>query len=869
MTGSADAGSTGFESRDAGDDADAVSRRRWQRIAPLLDELLEMEPGGRRGERVRELAGGDPEIERELGELLEAGDAPPRILARPLTLGSGPALPGEGDRGADARIGRVVGGYRLVERLGQGGMATVYRGVRQEDSFDHEVAVKLVRPGPDSAALLGRFRDEQRILSSLGHPNIARFFGGGATDDAQPYIVMELVEGEPLDAYCDRRRLGVEERLELFRQVCRAVEHAHGRLVVHRDLKPSNLLVADDGTVKVLDFGIAKLLAARDLGLPVDLTAEYGVPLTPEFAAPEQLRAEAATTATDVYALGVVLFDLLAGSRPFSWPSWAGLPPLARARKVLETDPDRPSTRVTGPAPAESDTSEGTRPSAEEVARRRSTTPRRLRRRLEGDLDTIVLQALRREPERRYPSVAALREDVERHLADQPIRARPETWAYIAGRFVRRNRVTTALAVLLLLSLVLGLALALAGREAARREASTSERVVEFLVDAFRTADPNYGESGDVRAIDIVDRGVEKIRDELAAEPEVRARLLRVLAESSRALGEYERAEELARESVRLYRGIVGADGARTLAARNVLATVLRDTGRVQEAEVVFRDLLEREGRLRPESPLRATVSGDYGMLLMDRGDLEESEAHHRTALAIHRRRGAEGETEVVRSLNNLALVRRRQGDMEGAEAMLREILQRLRARGGPSVDVATVLNNLGSLVRAQGDLEGAEAHFREALELRRSALGDAHPDVAQSLNNVGAILYSREDFAGAARHFEEAVGLWERHFAGDHPRLAAGIYNTASLHRIQGRRDEAVAGFERAAGMQERLLGPDHPDVARVLRRWGTTLVESGRADEAIPLFERAVDILSEALGEDAERTREATEELAAARGT
>lgn len=839
----------------------------WARISPLLDELLELEDPFARRLRLRELAAGDAALEAELSSLVEAYEEPPAILADPFAPDPGSAEAAAPD--PDARLGTLVGGYRLTERLGQGGMATVYRGVKEDATFEHQVAVKLVRPGMDSQALLGRFRDEQRILSSLNHPNIARFFGGGVAEDGQPYILMELVDGRPLDRFCDDRRLSVEARLELFCRVCDAVEHAHGRLVVHRDLKPSNVLVTEDGTVKVLDFGVAKLLGQAEADLTA-LTVLYGVPLTPEFAAPEQLQAEEATTTTDVYALGVVLYDLLAGSRPFPL---ASLLPLERARKVLETDPERPSTRAVNPrepaspVPLKRDAA-STAPSPEEIAERRSTTPQRLRKRLEGDLDTIVLKALRRESERRYPSAAALREDVERHLRDLPIRARPETWTYAFGRFLRRNRTAAALSALLFLSLILGLGLALAGQRAAQREAATSARVVDFLVDAFRTADPTFGDGADVTAIDIVDRAAEKIRSDLDAEPAVRARLLNVLGQSSRALGDFARAEELVEESLRLSRRHAGPEAPETLATRSLLATVYRDSGRGPEAEALFQEVLETEQSLRPGSPLHGTTANDYGMLLADRGDLDAAEALYRTALEIHRRQGPEGEGEVIRTLNNLALVYSRQGDLEEAGTMLREVLDRLRRqRSSPSVDVATALNNLAGIVRRQGDLAEAERLFREALELRRTVLGEDHPDVAQSRNNLGTILYYKDDHEGAAREFEGALAAWKEIYAGDHPRLAAGISNVANIHRVQGRLEEAIEGFEEATRMQERLLRPGHPEIGKALRRWGVTLVEAGRPQEAIPVLERALDIHREAFGPEDEGTRELAEELARAR--
>ena len=835
-----------------------ASREHWNRLAPLLDELLDLEPK-ERPDRLAGLAGGDTELQRELEDLLDAHDAPPSILEEGPFADRGAPATDATRESPDPRLGTTVGGYRLEERLGQGGMATVYRGERKDATFDHRVAVKLIRPGMASEAMLSRFQEEQRILAALNHPNVARLFGGGVAKDGQPYIVLELVDGKPLDRYCDEGRLGIGDRLGLFLSVCEAVEHAHSRLVIHRDLKPSNILVTGDGTVKILDFGVAKLLRAdATAGAQGTLTYLYGAPLTPEYAAPEQFQSEAATTSTDVYALGVVLYDLLAGSRPFPFDSRSSL---EQARLLREQDPQRPSQRVAPPALE--------RTTAEVVARRRSTNPQRLRRRLQGDLDTIVLKALRRETERRYSSVATLRGDVERHLATLPIRARPEAWTYTLGRFVRRNRTTVALSLLIFLALVAGLAAALAGQRAARREAATAQRITAFLVEAFRTPDPKYGESGAVQARDIVDRAVERIRGELGAEPAVRARLLQVLGESSMALGEFEQAEELVKESIRLRTQMHGADGEATVASRNVLASLYTTTGRFDEAESLFQEALADEERRRPGSLLHATIANDYGMLLREKEQAEEAEALYRRSLEIHRSRGTEASQEAIRTINNLAICRRLQGDLEEAETFLRRVLnlQRKILRE-PHVDIATALNNLASVVRRRGDLEESETLFREALAQRQEILGDNHPEVAQSYNNVGTILYYRNDLEGAAQHFERAFAIWEEFFEGDHPRLAASLANLGSLRRKQERIHEAEDLLRRSAEMTERIHGPDHPNLGDALQRWGSAAHEAGHSNEAIPLLQRALTILETTRGPGHRRTLDAAIDLASALG-
>lgn len=832
-----------------------MSRARWHELEPLLDELLELE-GPARDRRLAELAGGDDGLREDLRSLLDGADDPPSILQSPF---EDPAI--ERPPANDPRIGASVGGYRLVRRLGQGGMATVYLGERDDGAFEHRVAVKLVRSDVSGGAILRRFQEEQRILAGLSHPNVARLYGGGLTDDGQPFIVMELVEGTPLTAYCDRERLGVDRRLELFEAACAAVEYAHGNLVVHRDLKPSNILVTADGAVKLLDFGIAKLLEGEAAGAGT-LTSMYGHPMTPEFAAPEQFSGGQVTTASDVYSLGVVLYELLTGGRPHG----AG-PRLPHeiAAAVLETEPARPSLAVGRSARAEA----GTEPGAEQAAAAmRATSPQRLAHRLRGDLDTIVLKALRRDPGRRYPSVSALREDLERHRRHLPIRARRESWPYLAVRFAQRHAVAVGLSAVMLASLVGGLAMSIAGQRAARLEAATSERVSQFLVELFRASDPTYGRSGSMTAEDMLDEASARLEATLDEDPAIRARLLQTIGESYQGIGVYDRAEELMTASSELLAEVRGGDHAETLAARNALAGLYRMSGRLDEAEAVYDELIKLADAGGMDRTLELTVANDYGVLLRERGRPAEAEALYRRALDIFRRLGTERTQEAARTRSNLAMAVRQQGRLEEAETLLREALEIQRATvGEPHGDVATALNNLAAVVRRRGDLERAAELYREALEQRVRVHGARHPAVAQSLNNVGFVLYQQGEVDAALSSIRDAYAIWSEVYDGDHLQLYTALSNLGSICRRQQRWDEGDGYLRRATEMVERIQGPGHPEVASALIRRGGLLVEAQRPREAVASLERALEIRRSALGDGHEDTVEAALEVAAAR--
>ena len=435
-----------------------MNPERWQRVKQLLEASIALEDSERSSFLDRE-CGDDAELRREVESLLSSHDeAGTGFLKKPAIDLKSVATQ------AAPRTGRRIGVYQITEEIGHGGMGEVYRAVRADGQFTKEVAVKLVRGGFDSKFVVERFRTERQILATLDHPNIARLLDGGTTDDGIPYLVMELIEGDRIDQYCDDHKLSITERLQLFRQVCAAVQYAHQRLVIHRDIKPSNVLVTKDGVPKLLDFGIAKIFdpAAADGG-----ETTIGRPMTPEYASPEQIRGEPITTASDVYSLGVVLYQLLTGRSPYPGETRSTLD-LARA--VCDTDPGRPSTVVLKPQPARgADQSEPLTP--EQVSASREGSPAKLRRRLEGDLDNIILKALRKEPQRRYSSVEQFAEDIRRHLEGLPVSAVKDSFRYRTGKFVRRNRLGIAAASLVALSLATGIGATVRQAHIAQRQA--------------------------------------------------------------------------------------------------------------------------------------------------------------------------------------------------------------------------------------------------------------------------------------------------------------------------------------------------------------------------------------------------------------
>jgi serine/threonine-protein kinase len=731
-------------------------------------------------------------------------------------------------------------------------MGTVYLAARADEQYQKRVALKIVR-GHDSVEVLRHFRRERQILASLDHENIAKLLDGGTTDDGLPYFVMEYVDGQRIDAYCDSRSLSTAERLKLFRSVCTAVQHAHRNLVVHRDLKPGNILVTSDGVVKLLDFGIAKLLNPAILG---DAPTATHLALTPEYASPEQARGEAITTATDVYSLGIVLYELLTGHRPYRV---ASRQPLDVLRAVVEEEPERPSTAVgrTDSTPAYPGLAPLTL-TPESVSRPREGTPDRLRRRLKGDLDNIVLTALRKEPQQRYGSVEALAEDLRRHLEGLPVRARKATVGYRVGKFVRRHAlgVTTAAALVVL---IIGFGISMTAQSArvsralekAEKERAKSERVSAFLVDLFNVSDPSEARGSTVTAREVLDKGADRIATELKDQPEVRATLLDTIGKVYIRLGLYDKALPLLREALTIRRQVLGSrhpDLAETLTN---LAVVLFRKGDYAASEALHREALAvRRAAFGDEHPLVAHSVSGLAIVVGRQGDHAGAAVLHREALALRRRLFGNEHSDVARGLQGLATVLTHLGDFAPAEAMAREGLAlRRRLSGSDHPDVALFLHTLGNALYEQGDYAGAEAAFREGAALRRKLLGDDHPAVSRTVGNLAFVVNEKGDFTEAEALHRATLESRRKHLGEIHEDVAWGLTGLAKCLADQQRLAEAEPLYRDALRVWRKALPPGHPDPAYALVGLSRLVLAKGDARGAEPLLREALALRTNGL--------------------
>jgi tetratricopeptide (TPR) repeat protein/predicted Ser/Thr protein kinase len=792
----------------------------WSRALAIFQDLADLAPA-ERDLRLAAACAGDEALRRRVADLLAADSGTGSPLDRSAARRFASLLE---DREAplDRWIGRQLGPYRVVRELGRGGMGAVFLGERCDGQFEQRVALKVARLGLAGDEAVRRFLAERRILAGLEHPHIARLLDGGVTAEGLPFFAMEYVEGVPIGDYCDSRDLSLSRRIELFLGVCAAVDHAHRRLVVHRDLKPSNILVTASGDVKLLDFGIAKLLGDDDEG-----TRTLERHLTPAYAAPEQIRGKRVTTATDVWALGVVLYELLVGRRPFSTRE-------AREEVALAMAGDeavRPSTAVaTGKLPTPS--------------------RRRRRRALRGDLDTILLTALREEPDRRYPSAAALAEDLRRHLSFLPIRARPDSAGYRAGKFAARHRWTLAIAATLLLALVGALAAALGQARAKAREARASQEVTAFLVRLFEGSDPTLARGGSLTAQELLDEGVARLRSDLAGEPEVRARLLHAMGASYVALGLYGRALPLAEEALRLRRQTLPAKSPEVAESMDQLGEIFRLEADFVGAEPLLRDALAaRRARLGPDDPAVIQSLGHVGRLYEDEGLFARAEAPFRKALNASERRFGPDSPETAGRLDDFATNQSDLGREAKAIGLLRRALAiRERALGPDALGVAASLQSLGLHLDGSGAYPESAAALERALAIRRKVLGPAHPLVGATQIALAGVYDDEDRHDDAEKTAESALAILRRTLPEDHPKIGEAL-NMLGIIR-SSRRDfaGAVPVFRELLARYQRVSGKGHPDTLSVENNLAVTLLHAGRASEAESL-ER--DVLVQ-LGED-----------------
>ncbi|HKG92679.1 MAG TPA: serine/threonine-protein kinase [Gemmatimonadaceae bacterium] len=830
-----------------------ADRDHWGVLESLFDRALDLGPE-ERAALLGELRAGTPDVAAELEALLAGAAAAERrgFLAEPIEL-------------HESRLeGLTVGAWTLERQLGLGGMGTVWLARRSDGRFEGRAAVKLLNLALLSAEGQERFRREGSMLARLTHPGIARLLDAGVSAAGQPYLVLEYVDGQPIDEYAHERALSRDERVWLMLQVLFAVGHAHANLIVHRDLKPSNVLVSRDGAVKLLDFGIAKLIesdsvgrrlsgSATEMGVTgaaakaedtedasgggrgrrVSLTAAGTYVLTPRYAAPEQAVGEPVTTATDVYALGVLLYELLAGRHP---TAAEGGTPADAMRALMEVEPARLGF---------------------------------------GDLDAILAKALRKAPAERYQTVGAFAEDLEHYLRHEPVAARPRSLGYRARKFVRRNSTGVALGVAAAALLVGGAVRERALRGRAEAQARRAQAVEEYLVSVFGASDPYRppGEGqpgGDVTARELLDRGAARIDSALGDQPEAQAELRGVLAHVFADLGMLDRAVPLLRRALEQRRAHYGPRHPAVAETSDQLGEALVELDRLPEAEPLLREALAQRRALLGGRDTATAASLDHlSTLLQQRGDLAAAEPLLREALDIRRAAYGSDHEAVAATLNNLGVLLTMRGGADRAEPLLREALESDRRRFGEDHPrTAQTLHNLGSAQQHRGQLDEAVALYRRALAAKRRALGDTHPSVAASVLQLGQVLAAdlgRTEEGEAL--MREGIALHTKIYGERHTSVADGYTALGSVLRWKGGDlDGAADAYGHALAVNRALDGGVHIRVPVALNNIGGVLLARGDAAGAISHFREARALYARLMGEQSSRVAATTVDLARA---
>ncbi len=842
---------------------------RWQRLSPLLDVLLELGADARRT-RLEQLRLEEPDLAAELERLLALEDLSDGFMDQPLL-----------DKPGQPQAGTLVGPYRMESMLGEGGMGMVWLASRADGLYQRQVALKLLRPGVADPNLRLRFTREREILARLGHPNIARLLDAGIGSEGQPYLALEYVEGIPLTDYCRVHGLSVETRLKLFLQVCEAVSHAHANLIVHRDLKPSNILVTASGEVRLLDFGIAKLLDDPE-PVPTHTRTEIRA-FTLHYAAPEQVRGEPVTTMTDVYSLGVVLYELLAGTKPYRLrrqtdAEWE--------QAILAVEPLKPS--VAAQRASDSDSESGSH-------RERDPESRRHARRLRGDLDNIVLKALAKQPEQRYPSVEAFALDLERHLQGRPVQARPQSWGYRLRKYTSRHRWVLAASTLSTTLLLAALAASVWQGRQAMHETARAQAMQDFVIGLFDNAGvAQQGNIFDARKLLIA--GEHRGERELAQQPLAHAELLGVIARLRIGLGDYREALSLLERQAALLAQVDSAPPGLKLEAVTQHGRALRLLDRPRECLAVMAPAESQLSRIQSQLPLHeADFLSQYGRCRRMAGERQTALQLYQRSLSL--RRDMKDQAGVAENLFDLALVDNDLGRPDDALRGFDQALAHLHKHVGKQNALAVEIQaSRGRLLRNRGDAAAAQGALRDALavaeeihgeqhpvtltvrrqlvglqvdlehyaeaereiaplhELTLKALGPDHRETGNTWNSRGVIAWERGRMDEAVADVSRAVRIW-RNPQGSQA-LHGGLFVYGLVLHAAGHHDEALAAFQESRALRAAQFGASNALVGETDRMIGEVLVSQGKVAAATPYFDRAVKLTRVGYGPDDHRS-------------
>jgi non-specific serine/threonine protein kinase/serine/threonine-protein kinase len=797
----------------------------WEKIKELFDAALKRNPEDR-PEFLSEACGSDGSLRHEIESLLSAYEQSDG-LSRPGVQVSAH----QEHQPLDS-----IGPYRLVRKIGEGGMGQVWL-AEQSEPIRRQVALKLIRSGAFDEALLRRFQAERQSLALMDHPAIAKVFDAGATPGGQPYFVMEYVPGEPITKYCDREKLSIPERLELFVKVCEGVQHAHQKAIIHRDIKPANILVVEvDGkpAPRLIDFGLAKAAAGSPFAGDSVFTGVWGIAGTPGYISPEQAAGSDIDTRTDVYALGVVLYEILTGSIPFEVENWRRQALEEVLRQLREEDPPSPSMRLATDWQL-----------ASSAAPLRASEPGQIPSQLRGDLDSITMKALEKDRARRYQTPSELATDIERHLHHEPVLARPASVAYRARKYVRRHRLAVSVASALIVLLAAFALVEAVQLRRITRERDRANRITNFMTGMFKVSDPGQARGNQVTAREILDKASSQIDAGLASDPEQQSQMMMVMGLVYENLGLYDRAEALYRKAAgnRLQR--LGAENDETLKSQASLGWILYRRGRLHDSESLLRSVIDvRTKRYGEKNPDTMAAMGYLGVVLIDEGHPAAGESLEREVLDYRRRTLGDTNTDTLAAMNHLALALTGEGKWSEAEALDREQHDILvRAEGSDSPRTLMAAENLGIVLYRENRFADAEALDRQTLEAKRRVLGSDHPETIRTMNTLTAVLTDEGKLEEAQSLEEQVIAARTRVLGPDHPLTLSAMSNLAEILTRLGNYARAEQLLTQAHATQVRVLGPANPATALSTYNLACLKLREGDRNDALRLLRDSVD--------------------------
>jgi len=792
---------------------------------------------------------GDEEIKKEVKSLLDAYTQTEDFLEVP-TIQSLENM--ESATPIDPLIGKHIGNYLIEGEVGIGGMGIVYKGKRDDKEFEHKIAVKILKHNFNSEYVLKRFQIERQTLANLQHPNIARLLDGGKSDDGLPYLVMEFIDGVPITEYCDKNKLTTRSRLELFRTVCGAVQYAHQNLVVHRDIKPGNVLVNQEGRPKLLDFGIAKLIDKNVNETDKGLTKTGMWNLTPEYASPEQINGENITTRSDIYSLGILLYELITGHQPYKI---TGATPAAISKIITEEQIDKPSDKFRSTEDISGFDGSVKKITPESISEMRNEKPERIYQYLKGDLDNIVIKATHKDPERRYSSVDQFSEDIKRYLTGLPVIARKDTLTYRMSKFISRHKIGVALSVLLTLILLTSTILitwqadlAAKQRDKAQTEALKFEQVNSFLQEMLSSVDPT--EIGrDVKVYDILERAAEDIEINLKNQPDIEASIRSTLGNTYVSLGEYDKGVPFLEKALQINEEIYGVNSGQVAKSFHDLGLYYDWIGNYKIADSLYGKSIKifRNVIRKPDKNFAAAIN-DYAVLRMNYGQYDEAENYFKEALEVFKNFDNGINRDVASVMNNMAIVFHYKDNLIGAEKYYlkaQELFIKLFGEDHP--EVASTYNNLAFVYVDKNELNKAEEYFYKSYKMKLSLKGKDHPDVGLALNNLGGLNVKMRNYKKAEKYLKEALQQYRKTLPDDHVWVGLSHYWLGELYLKTNSFNYAENHLRKSLEIRVKNLPEDNNDIWQSRAELGICLYELEKYSEAESLLLSSLEYFNE----------------------